>query len=647
MCGFAGFLSPGSFDVPTAEKQLKVMCDAIVHRGPDDDGYWIDATHNIGLGHRRLSVLEISALGSQPMASKSGRWMLVFNGEIYNHRAVRKSLEARSPGLTWNGHSDTETLLAGFDSLGISETLKLCVGMFSIAVWDRKTMTLTLGRDRLGEKPLYYGWMGSGANQVFLFGSDLAALKVHQAFVSEIDRDALCSFLRFSCVVGENSIYLGIRKVKPGTLLSLSVKDPTPIETAYWSSLEIFLKGFREQFSGSYDDSLERIESLLTQSVHGQMLSDVPLGAFLSGGIDSSVLCALMQSVSMNPIKTFSIGFEDPGYNEAIFAKDVATHLGTDHTELYVSSNTAMNIIPKLSQIYSEPFADSSQIPTFLVSELARQNVTVGLSGDGGDEVFCGYNRYQVTDNMWPKIQYIPLNFRSLIARSINRFSPNTWDRFSKVTGQPHFGEKMRKMALAMISSTVDDLYRKLTSQWHNPESVVLGGNDSRRLSLSEHDSIKTLGSVEGMMALDSLTYLPDDILVKVDRAAMANSLETRAPFLDHRLIEFSWTLPIEFKLRHGVTKAPLRDILYRHVPKALIDRPKMGFAVPIGEWIRGPLRGWVEDLINEKSLIEEGFFHVPTVREAWSEHLSGRRNHDQRLWCILMFQSWYRAQKM
>jgi asparagine synthase (glutamine-hydrolysing) len=643
MCGITGYLNSRSDNAAALSHPVRGMCQAIAHRGPDDTGTWTDADQGVVLGHVRLAIVDLSPQGHQPMASPSGRFMLVFNGEIYNHPDLRAHLEATRQAPTWRGHSDTETLLAGFDAWGIEDTLKSAIGMFAIAVWDRQTQTLTLARDRLGEKPLYYGWQG-GANAVppvFLFGSELAALRRHPAFHAEIDRDALCLYMRHNCIGGTDSIYRGIRKLPPGTLLTVSRQAPEPVLHTYWSGAAVAEHGVAHRFSGTPEEAVDALEALLKDAIRQQMMADVPLGAFLSGGVDSSTVVALMQTQSSRPVKTFSIGFHEQGYNEAEHAKAVARHLGTEHTELYVTSEQAMAVIPTLPTLYSEPFADSSQIPTFLVSQLARQHVTVSLSGDAGDELLCGYNRYQITASTWGKLRRIPRPLRTLGARAITAIAPTTWNRLGAFLPHARVGDKLHKGAAVMDSTSVSDLYRGMASHWPDPAAVVIGGTEPATLLKGKEPVLAGLVEVERMMALDMLTYLPDDILVKVDRAAMGVSLETRVPFLDHRVVEFAWSLPLDYKLRNGVTKWPLRQVLYRHVPQALIERPKMGFGVPIGQWLRGPLRDWAEDLLNASRLRQEGFFQPEPIRQKWAEHLEGHRNWQYHLWDVLMFQAW------
>lgn len=648
MCGLVGFFAVETGKAEIARGRLVRMADRIVHRGPDDAGYWCDVGRGIGLGHRRLSILDLSPAGHQPMHSRSGRYVIAFNGEIYNHLDLRRELEALGD-FAWRGHSDTETVLAAFDTWGIRQTVERCIGMFAFAVWDNASRLLTLARDRLGEKPLYYGWQGSGVARTFLFGSELKALKAHPAFSAGIDRGALCLLLRHNAIPAPYSVYEGIAKLNPGCMLSLSLNRPEPQISQYWSLPDVARAGVAKRFSESAESAVDRLDGLLKDAVRQQMVADVPLGAFLSGGIDSSAVVALMQVQSNRPVKTFTIGFDDAGYNEAVHAKAVAKHLGTDHTELYVQAQQARDVIPKLPTLYCEPFSDSSQIPTFLVSQLARQHVTVSLSGDAGDELFAGYNRYQMTDRLWRRLERIPRPVRSLMARGITSVSPGGWDWLARfipgASGYRVFGDKLHKGAGVLASGSVDELYLGLVSHQARPESWVIDGREPQTKLTGLRPVLEGLSPVERMMALDAISYLPDDILVKVDRVAMGVSLESRVPFLDHRVVEFAWTLPLDYKLRDGQTKWPLRQVLYRYVPKELVERPKMGFGIPLDAWLRGPLREWAEALLAEARLKREGYFNPIPIREKWIEHLSGGRNWSHHIWDVLMFQAWLESQ--
>lgn len=657
MCGVVGFLG-GYAGVDGDETILRDMTDSLAHRGPDDDGFWCDPKHRLGLGHRRLAIVDLSSAGHQPMVSASGRYVLVFNGEIYNHLALRTELEkhfsVHSDTLlqttgAWRGHSDTETLLAGIEAWGVEPTLKKTVGMFALALWDKETLTLILARDRMGEKPLYFGWQGDGRNRAFLFGSELKAFKKHPSFSGEIDRSALALLLRHSYIPAPFSIYRNIHKLEPGCLLRISVANPVPSIEKYWDMLEVARKGVAQPFVGSAVQAVDTLEILLKDAVRQQMMSDVPIGAFLSGGVDSSTVVALMQMHSSRAVKTFTIGFDEEGYDEAIHARAVARHLGAEHRELYVSPKQAMEVIPRLPSLYCEPFADSSQIPTFLVSQLARQHVSVSLSGDSGDELFCGYNRYLLTDRLWKKLSLYPAFIRRLGARGLTAISPTLWNALigpvqsilPKSLQQANMGDKVHKAAEVLASSSLESLYLGLVSHWEDPARVVIGGTEHPTFLTSEAPALHGLDDIQRMMVFDALSYLPGDILVKVDRAGMGVSLEGRVPFLDHRVVEFAWTLPQSMKLRDGVGKWALRQVLYRHVPKELIERPKMGFGVPIGAWLRGPLRDWAENLLDEARLQRDGYFQPAPIRQKWTEHLSGTRNWQYQLWNVLMFQAW------
>jgi asparagine synthase (glutamine-hydrolysing) len=648
MCGLAGFLG-GVAGAGDEAALLLRMANTLIQRGPDDGGTWCDRAPRIGLGHRRLAIVDLSPAGHQPMVSAGGRYVIAFNGEIYNHPGMRLELEGLGLAPAWRGHSDTETLLAGFEVWGVEATLRKSIGMFAMALWDRQTHSLTLARDRIGEKPLYYGWQGSGDARVFLFGSELKALKAHPAFAADIDRGALCLLLRHNYIPAPHSIYAGIAKLEPGCLLSVSLAQPEPLVSTYWDAVEVARAGVRQPFPGTPTEAVNALEALAKDAVRQQMMADVPLGAFLSGGIDSSTVVALMQAQSSRPVKTFTIGFNEEGYDEAVHAKAVARHLGTEHTELYVSPRQAMEVIPRLPALYCEPFADSSQIPTFLVSQLARQQVTVSLSGDAGDELFGGYGRYQMTEKVWRKLARVPAPLRALAAKGITAVSPAAWDRCGRIIpGARRYGalgDKLHKGAGLLASTTVDALYLGMISHQRNPSDWVIGGREPPTHLTGLRPDLTGLGAVERMMALDAISYLPDDILVKVDRAGMGVALESRVPLLDHRLVEFAWSLPLNYKLRDGQTKWPLRQVLDRYVPRELIDRPKMGFGVPLQDWLRGPLRDWAESLLDESRLQQEGFFHPAPIRQKWTEHLSGQRNWQYHLWNVLMFQAWLSEQ--
>lgn len=649
MCGITGFLPIGGAGAPdTALSILTAMTEAIRRRGPDDSGHWIDPDTGFAAGHRRLSIIDLSAAGHQPMPSADGRFVLTYNGEIYNHEEIRQELESVGAAPLWKGHSDTEVLLAAIVKWGLKSALLRTRGMFALALWDRQRRELSLARDRTGEKPLYYGWQGNGAQRCFLFGSEIKALRQHPAFGGKVDRGALTLFFRHNYVPAPFSIFEGIAKLEPGTIVTLSQAEPDIRREPFWSFLDVAASGKRTPFSGSAEEAVDRLALLAGAAVGRQMVSDVPLGAFLSGGIDSSTVVALMQSQSATPVKTFTIGFAETAYNEAEHAQAVASHLGTDHHELYVSPDDARAVIPDLPEIYCEPFADSSQIPTYLVSRLARAHVTVSLSGDAGDELFCGYNRYVMTNRLWSRMAMIPRPLRTAAKAMLTSVSPVMWDRIGGPLARGRvsmFGDKLHKGANAIVSRSVDDLYRTLVSHDDDPAGWVRGGFEPTYVLTEPHRQLDVLDDIERMMALDGVSYLPDDILAKVDRASMAVSLESRVPFLDHELIEFAWSLPRALKLRDGVTKWPLRQLLYRHVPPSLIERPKMGFGVPVNEWLRGPLADWAEALLSSARLEREGYWDVARVRKAWDEHRSGTRNWSAKLWSVLMFQSWLEAQ--
>lgn len=630
MCGIAGF-----FDVSRRIEisQAQVMADQISHRGPDDAGFWGDATVGVALSHRRLSILDLSQAGHQPMASHSGRYVIVFNGEIYNHLNIRAELGSTQGSPQWRGHTDTETLLAGIEHWGLESTLKKISGMFAFALWDKQSQKLYLARDRFGEKPLYYGLQ----NGIFMFASELKALKAHKSFEGEIDRDALVSFFRFNCVPAPCSIYKGVYKLTPGSFLEISVQkinagrfDPQ----AYWSALQVADSARSNPFLGDEIEAQKSLENTLRTAVRQQMVADVPLGAFLSGGIDSSTIVALMQTESSRPIKTFTIGFNDKFHNEADHARAVAAHLKTEHHEFTVNPEDALNVIPLLPELYDEPFSDSSQIPTFLVSKLTKNHVTVALSGDGGDELFGGYNRYLGTQKWWNRIKSIPLPLRSAMAELLNISGIERWDFIAT-----RLGSKLKKLEGVLGVKNNSELYSYFITHWSPQDRLVLGGVE--RPSIATKPNFEMPSLVEQMMMLDTLTYLPDDILVKVDRAAMGVSLETRVPFLDPKVIEMAWRLPLNLKIRDGRGKWILRKILYQHVPAELIERPKKGFAIPLSSWLRGPLRDWAENLLNEKKLNEMGYLNASLVQKRWQDHIAGRYDWSYHLWDVLMFQAW------
>lgn len=651
MCGIAGLI-----DFHTPELGLRAtaarMTTPLTHRGPDAGDIW--AEEGVALGHRRLSILDLSPAGAQPMHSECGRYVIAFNGEIYNHRDLRRDLSVVGAAPEWMGHSDTETLLAGIAHWGLDETLRRAAGMFAIALWDRRDRRLSLARDRIGEKPLYWGWAG----QALVFGSELKALRQHPDFPHDVCRQAVAQYLRFAYVPAPRSIHPGVYKLEPGSILSIDDTLPAappiaplrpgeshgPLSIRCYSSLnELIDEGARSQFI-SEGEALSNVDEALRRAVNRQMVADVPLGAFLSGGIDSSLIVALMQAQSSRPVQTFTVGFENPAFNEAPIAAAVAQHLGTDHTELTVTENEAREVIPLLPEMYDEPFADSSQIPTHLVCKAARRTVTVALSGDAGDELFGGYNRYFWGPRIWRQLGFIPRSVRGGLAALLAAIPVSALDQVGNLTGSrvTRPGEKAQKLAARLREvRTMDDLYQSLVSEWPG-ERMVLGLDNFGQTLLDDPlPDILADDASARMMAQDMRTYLPDDILCKVDRAAMAVSLETRVPFLDPEVLSVSARLPTRMKIRDGQGKWALRQILYRHVPRDLIERPKTGFGIPVGDWLRGPLRDWAEDLLSEENLRRDGLIDPLPVRQAWAEHLSGRRDRAHRLWIVLMLMAW------
>ncbi|MGE5515477.1 MAG: asparagine synthase (glutamine-hydrolyzing) [Bacteroidota bacterium] len=639
MCGLAGYLNRVGGESEDAMQALaRRMGDSIIHRGPDDGGCWVDPQAGIALSHRRLSIVDLSPLGHQPMVSACGRFVIAYNGEVYNFDELRRELS-----VSCKGHSDTEVILEACAAWGVEATVRRLIGMFAIALWDRAERTLWLVRDRLGIKPLYWGQFGD----LVVFGSELKALVAQGGWTREVDREALSAYMRFGYVPAPRSIWKGVRKLQPGHILCLR-PGADPVDTRFWAAESVAAAGLdsRGRFAMSDEEATDALETLLKDAVKRRMVADVPLGAFLSGGIDSSTVVALMQAQSDRPVKTFAIGFHEKGYNEAQHAKAVAAHLGTEHTELYVDPAHAQEIIPRLPEWYDEPFADSSQIPTFLVSEMTRQHVTVALSGDGGDELFAGYNRYALARSIWAKLGKLPLPVRQVAARLIKTLPPTAWDRIFGVVPPslrpPQLGDKLHKLA-DILPKVDDEIYLRLVSLWNNPETVVRGGFKPDLIHLDRRVAAQFPDFLDRMQYLDLVTYLPDDILTKVDRASMAVALEARVPLIDHRVVEFAWSLPQKMKLRGTTSKWLLRQVLYRHVPAALVERPKMGFGIPLDQWLRGPLRDWAEDLLDERAVESGGYFETAPLRTMWADHLSGRRNWQYPLWAALMFQSWQR----
>ena len=640
MCGIAGLLdlARGSGE-ETMRRDLAAMCDSLAHRGPDGDGVWTDPEAGVALGHRRLSIIDLSEHGRQPMQSADGRYLLSYNGQVYNFPELRRDLEAA--GCRLRGHSDTEVFLEGIARWGLETALERAVGMFAFALWDRQERRLHLVRDRLGIKPLAYGRFGS----LLLFASEIRALRAHPGFVGSLDRDVLALYLKRNCVPAPHSIYTQVKKLPPGHILSIDSEGRETL-ACYWSLRSVAAAGVAAPWTGSDIEAVDELERRLTEAVRCRLVSDVPLGAFLSGGVDSSTVVALMQSVSDRPVRTFSIGFADALYNEAQDAAAVASHLGTRHTELYVSEADALAAAPEMGGLYDEPFADSSQLPSYLVSRLAREQVTVALSGDGGDELFGGYNRHIWVERIARRLGWLPSTVRRALAGAITAVPPGRLNALSGLLRQRTAGDKLHKLAGVLGADDAGGIYEGLVSHWSAPERLVHDGREASSLVRRQQDWPDLPDFASQMMYLDAATYLPDDILTKMDRASMAVSLEARVPILDHRVVELAWRLPTAMKIRDGVGKQVLRRVLDRHVPRTLIDRPKMGFAIPLHDWLRGPLRDWAESLLSEERLRRDGIFEPAPIREKWREHLSGRRNWQHHLWDVLIFQSWQEAVK-
>ncbi|GMU52089.1 MAG: asparagine synthetase B [Candidatus Xenobia bacterium] len=618
------------------------MLARLKHRGPDDRGTWTEPQRGVALGQTRLSILDLSQNGHQPMESACGRYVITYNGEIYNFPALRAELEAK--GARFRGTSDTEVLLAAVTTWGLTEALRRSVGMFAFALWDRRAAKLHLVRDRVGKKPLYYGWCGD----TFLFGSELKALRAHPHFRADLNRDAITLYLRHSCIPAPYCIYRGISKLTPATILTLEGRNLT--QECYWSARSVALEGLRHPVAARDGETLDRLDTLLREATRQRMNSDVPLGAFLSGGVDSSLVVALMQAQSSRPVRTFSIGYHDPAYDEADSARAVAQSLGSEHTELYISWEEAMNVVPLLPTLYDEPFSDSSQIPTYLVSQLARTQVTVCLTGDGGDEGFGGYNRYVWATRVWRRMGRLPTGLRRILAGLLSLLPPNTWnDLYRRLAfllparwSQRLPGDKLQKLAAVLSASGPKELYRGIVSHWSEPTSVVLDAEEpASALTAGSRLEVELPNFGLWMMYMDLVTYLPDDILTKVDRATMGVSLEARNPLLDHRVLEFAWRLPMDWKIRNGVGKWVLRRLLRRYLPASLFERPKMGFQVPIDRWLRGPLRSWAEELLEPGRLRRQGLLRPEPIQVRWREHLSERRNWAESLWDVLMLCAW------
>jgi len=633
MCGIVGYWSSKGADVSTVAR----MAAQIQHRGPDDSGVWTSHDGDLALAHQRLSVIDLSSAGHQPMTSPCDRYRLIYNGEIYNHLELRADLENEGGHFDWQGHSDTETLLAALRHWGIKEALQRVNGMFAFALWDATEKTLFLARDRMGEKPLYYGFAGNN----FLFGSELKSFAVHPEWTGNIDRDAMTLYMRCNCVPAPWSIYQGIKKLLPAQFIAVRkagevISDPQ----CYWNIGNIAERNVADSDQPA-DELVNQLDALLRDSVSKRMAADVPLGAFLSGGYDSATIAALMQAQSDRPINTFTIGFHEDKFNEAVYAKEVARHLGTNHTELYVTPTEAMSVIPRLPDVWDEPFADSSQIPTLVLCELVRNHVTVSLSGDGGDELFCGYDRYVYGNRAWQALRLLPMPLRLTLAKVFDSLPHASLENLF-----PDITFRLSNIATAFRQDSDMSFYQHLSSHWKNPESIVRGGVEPHTAFGAPMDLPRLPGLRERMMFVDSVTYLPDDILTKLDRASMAVSLETRVPMLDHRLVEFAWRIPTSLKYRGGKSKWILREVLNRYVPRELVDRPKKGFGVPIGQWLRGPLREWAENLLSEKRLREEGYFDPEPIRKMWEDHAAGHNQRHFYLWDVLMFQAWLESTK-
>jgi asparagine synthase (glutamine-hydrolysing) len=649
MCGLAGAFDPDT-EAAAWPSRLGGMAAALRHRGPDDEGLWHDAQAGVGLAFRRLAILDLSAEGHQPMVSASGRYVIAFNGEVYNFRELRAELEAT--GSRFRGHSDTEVMLAAFETWGLAPSVSRFVGMFAFALWDRTERRLHLVRDRLGIKPLYWGW----SRGALLFGSELTALRRHPSFEARLNRDAVASFLRFNYIPAPHAIFEGFRKLEPGCIrtfeLAGAVRSGEGRLAAYWSLADVAREGLAHPFAGDERDAVDELERRLTESVALRMIADVPLGAFLSGGIDSTLVVALMRARATGPVRTFTIGFEEKEFDESTWARRIAQHLGTEHTEQIVTAAQALAAVPRIASLFDEPFADSSQIPTLLVSELARRHVTVALSGDGGDELFAGYTRYALFTDLQRNLSRIPLDARRVLGRALgavpvraaNRMFAfaDPWIRRYGTGGAA--GDKIRKLAELVALPDDRALYMDLLSHWKNPGQLVTGGIERPRLADLAERPMGLDGPIPPLMFDDTLAYLPDDILVKVDRTSMSVGLEARVPMLDHRVVELAWSLPMSLKVRGGRTKWALREILDRHVPKELVERPKMGFGLPIELWLRGPLRAWADDLLSESRLRREGLLEPGPIQEKWREHVSGVRHWHYYLWDVLSLQAWREA---
>ncbi len=646
MCGIAGLFDPNQVSRPEAlGRQIVDMTATLAHRGPDADGYWSDPNHGIFFGHRRLSVVELGPEGSQPMHSDDGRWVVTYNGEIYNHRALRHRLKCE--GLDFRGGSDTEVLVGAVRQWGLLAALEACEGMFAVALWDRHQRELHLVRDRFGEKPLYYGWVAGS----LAFASELKALCALPHFDADIDRDAVALFLRHNCIPAPHTIYRRVTKLEPGQLVTFGIDaraGEAPLVRSYWSARQAIEEARERPLDGSPAALADQLEVALSDSVAARMVADVPVGAFLSGGIDSSLVVALMQRHSSKPVHTFTVGFADRAFDESAEAAAVAAHLGTDHTRLEASDLQAVEVIPRLPEIWDEPFGDVSQIPMHLVSRLARTQVTVSLSGDGGDELFAGYNRHAWLERLWQRSSVLPGPIRRGAGATLGRIPPAWVDSAARATAflparmqVRNPSTKVSKVAKVLAASGTEDAYLSLVSYWDDAESMVVGAGRTTSVASRPSEWPELDGITEQMLWLDLVGYLPDDILTKLDRAAMATSLETRVPFLDRAVFDVAWRLPLSMKLRDGATKWLVRQVLYRYVPSELVERPKMGFGFPIGTMLRGPLRPWAEELLDEQRLAGQGLLDPEPIRQAWGEHIRGRRDLGYELWDVLALQAW------
>ncbi|MEL1251542.1 asparagine synthase (glutamine-hydrolyzing) [Aurantiacibacter gilvus] len=648
MCGLAGFFG---FDAagPNPRAALEFMSRAIAHRGPDAEGYWLDKEAQVALGHLRLAIIDLTDAGAQPMHSHDGRWSIAFNGEFYNFADLRANLEARHGPIAWRGHSDTEVVLEGFARDGVQPVLDKLDGMFAIALFDHRERTLTLIRDAFGEKPLYYGlWNGS-----LLFASELKAMEAFPGFAPAMDLDALGDFFKYSYVPGPKSIWQGFRKLQPGHRITLRLEQAQsgmlPDAEPWWDPVADALSSRADMFAGSLEDARREGDALLLASTSRRMMSDVPLGAFLSGGIDSSMTVALMQASATRPVRTFSIGMAEDGYDESPAAKAVAAHLGTDHTELVLSPAEVQEAIPHISGVHDEPFADSSQVPTFLVSRMAREHVTVALSGDGGDEIFGGYNRYFAGPKAWNRVAWMPAPMRKAFGSALAAIPSGLVDSLggllSKELAAGRGGEKVQKLARVIATSDEAAFHDRLLATADAPGELLAQDAELSILSARQDPRAAALDFAHRAMLVDTQNYLPDDVMVKVDRAAMAVALETRTPYLQRDLFRFAWSLPSEMRAGAGLGKRLLREMLYRRVPRELVDRPKAGFAIPVGRWLRTGLRDWAESELSAEALGRSGLLDASAVRKRWQEHLSRKRDHETLLWNVLMFQTWYGRQ--